>query len=318
MHTKKHIEGQWATLIVTKKKIWNFENVLFTHTHVNFFLNYFPFKKIQMSLHKFTLHLLQGKMERPSWPNRGWKSTCPLCKSWKPLYYGTCQAGIGHCAHLEILACSPVALQTTQVPWQIWDKLHYFYKCWNSQKIFSSKNTFLWRDNEESIGIFKKDIILVLEMESSNFVNYLTDMCWSCSCSSMYIRNGDHAYWCRIRGFWVGWFLVANTKAQGMPRFSKRNRRFVCRYLTSFLVVVSEIRSWCKSRIARSETRSFGIQLDVGFRFSSSLCWSAMIPVRCIFAEFFWVLSIHNKCLNTCTSYVNNVELRNRTRSLLR
>jgi hypothetical protein len=48
------------------------------------------------------------------------------------------------------------------------------------------------------------------------------------------------------------------------------------------------------------------------------LCWSAMIPVRCIFAEFFWVLSIHNKCLNTCTSYVNNVELRNRTRSLLR
>lgn len=24
-------------------------------------------------------------------PNRCWKSTCPLCKSWKPLYYGTCR-----------------------------------------------------------------------------------------------------------------------------------------------------------------------------------------------------------------------------------
>lgn len=54
------------------------------------------------------------------------------------------------------------------------------------KKTFSSKNTFLWRDNEESIGIFKKDTILVLEMESSNFINDLTDMCWRCSCIRMY------------------------------------------------------------------------------------------------------------------------------------
>jgi hypothetical protein len=58
MHTKKHIEVQWATLIVTKKQIWNFENVLFTHSHVNFFLNYFPFQK---KLNEFTQIYMVGK-----------------------------------------------------------------------------------------------------------------------------------------------------------------------------------------------------------------------------------------------------------------
>jgi hypothetical protein len=80
---------------------------------------------------------------------------------------------IGHCAHLEILACSPVTLQTTQVPWQLWGQIALFLQM---QK-FSKRTHFCEGDNEESIGIFKKDIILVLEMESSNFINYLTEMC---------------------------------------------------------------------------------------------------------------------------------------------
>jgi hypothetical protein len=44
-----------------------------------------------------------------------------------------------HCAHLEILACSPVALQTTQVPWQLWDKLHYFLQMLKFSKDFFFK-----------------------------------------------------------------------------------------------------------------------------------------------------------------------------------
>jgi hypothetical protein len=45
----------------------------------------------------------------------------------------------GHCAHLEIMACSPVALQTTQVTWQLWDKLHYFLQMLKFSKDFFFK-----------------------------------------------------------------------------------------------------------------------------------------------------------------------------------
>lgn len=50
----------------------------------------------------------------------------------------------GHCAHLEILACSLVALQTTQVPWQLWDKLHYFLQMLKfSKDIFFEEHIFV-------------------------------------------------------------------------------------------------------------------------------------------------------------------------------
>ncbi len=161
-------------------------------------------------------------------PNRCWKSTCPLCKSWKPLYYGTCRVSS---------AIVPI--------WKFWlaHLLHYklpkylgnfgtnyiiFYKCWNSQKTFSSKNTFLWRDNEESIGIFKKDIILVLEMESSNFINYLTDMCWRCS--RMYDTKSTLGTVVTRTGVGFEDFGLLTRSARDAA-FSEQNRRFVCRYL---------------------------------------------------------------------------------------
>lgn len=132
-------------------------------------------------------------------------------------------------------------------------------------------------------------------MESSNFINYLTDMCWRCSWSRMYgIKS---TLWTVVTRTGAGFedfglvaFWLPTQKRKRCRVFRAKSPIFLQITWRRFLLLsgaVSEIRSWCKSRIARSETRSFGIQLDVGFRFSSSSCWSAVTPVRCIFAEFF-------------------------------
>jgi len=61
-----------------------------------------------------------------------------------------------------------------------------------------SKMTILWKENREYFGIVRN--IQFFNLKSSKLINYLTDMCWSCPCTMVYLPPWSIISWARSLG----------------------------------------------------------------------------------------------------------------------
>jgi hypothetical protein len=75
---------------------------------------------------------------------------------------------------------------TIVVPWPASTLIYIQHVEIFHQKNSNNKNKFLWRNiNRDSFGMFRN--LVIFDMESLELINYSTDICSSCPCTTMVV-----------------------------------------------------------------------------------------------------------------------------------